>query len=122
MAQPIDFSSEGSIPSIAASAFLTIPAWESAGERFEKLVRPLDSMLQSRGIGKVKSVEDKFESSEHFLTGAITYSDLIAVSLANFRADFRRFEAALKEMGITGSIYYVLADGRDAMSSVRAAC
>jgi len=119
MAQPIDFSSEESIPTIGASAYLQIDAWPSAEERQEKVVQPLDVMLRSAGIGRVERVLEKDGSSRHFLTGVVSYSDSIVVELNNFRTDFRRLESALRELGISASIYYALADGRDAMSGVR---
>ena len=118
MAQPIDFSSEISIPTIGATAFLKVAAWPSGEERSERLVKPLDTLLRKAGAGRVESVSDKADSSEHFLTGVVSYFDRVEVELNSFRSDFPKLEAALRELGFGGEIYYVLADGRDAISVV----
>ena len=95
-----------------ARAILQIDAFQSADERFAKVVQPLDAALQESGIGKIDSISDRYFSSEHFLTGKVTYTDAIWVEIFDVNSALPKIEDALRTLGISARIDYCYEDGR----------
>jgi hypothetical protein len=100
-------------------ALIEIAAWSSAEERYAKIVQPLDAMLQESGVGRVDGVVDKFCSSEHFLSGSVSYTDAIRVELCDLNVGLRQLETALKTLRVNCSISFS-DQGRDGISLIHA--